>query len=83
MLFGVHLFRCCICKGVISFVTDLRELLLYVNKTNLSTLEAFNFINWGLIDNYVGGVWINEPSFELNEVGQTLHNILHSEGWYN
>ena len=66
-----------------SFVTDLRKLPLYVNKTNLSTLEAFNFINWGLIDNYVGGVWINEPSFELNEVGQTLHNILHSEGWYN
>ena len=66
-----------------SFVTDLKKLPLYVNKTNLSTLEAFNFINWGLIDNYVGGVWINEPSFELNEVGQTLHNILHSEGWYN
>lgn len=66
-----------------SFVFDLRSLPKYVEKNTEDSIEANNYINWGLIDNFVGGFWVNEPSYVLNDIGKTLHQILDSNGWYN
>ena len=64
------------------FVFDLRALPEYVEKNTESSIAANNFINLGLIDNFVGGLWIDKPSYELNETGLALHRILDSNGWY-
>lgn len=64
------------------FVFDLRALPKYVENNTEDSIEANNYINLGLIDSYVGGVWKNEPSYVLNEIGQKLHRILESNGWY-
>lgn len=64
------------------FVFDLRALPEYVEKNTESFIAANNFINLGLIDNFVGGLWIDKPSYELNETGLALHRILDSNGWY-
>lgn len=65
-----------------AFVFDLIALPKYVEKNTADSIVANNLINWGLIDNFVGGFWVDEPSYELNEIGQTLHRILDSNGWY-
>lgn len=65
-----------------SFLFDLKKIPLYIKKTNLYTLEVSNFINWGLIDNYVGGSWRNDELYELNVVGKILYEILDSENWF-
>ena len=64
------------------FVFDLRTLPEYVEKNTESSIAANNYINLGLIDNFVGGLWVDEPSYELNETGLALHRILDSNGWY-
>ncbi len=64
------------------FVFDLRTLPEYVEKNTESSIAANNFINLGLIDNFVGGLWVDEPSYELNETGLALHRILDTNGWY-
>ncbi len=64
------------------FVFDLRTLPEYVEKNTESSIAANNFINLGLIDNFVGGLWVGEPSYELNETGLALHRILDTNGWY-
>lgn len=65
-----------------SFVFDLRVLPKYVKKSTENSIEVNNYINLGLIDNYAGDVWLEDPSYVLNEVGNTLHQILESNGWY-
>lgn len=64
------------------FVFDLRTLPKYAEKNTEDSIEANNYINLGLINNYVGGVWKNEPSYVLNEIGQNLYRILDFNGWY-
>lgn len=64
------------------FVFDLRALPEYVEKNTESSIAANNFINLGLIDNFVGGLWVDEPSYELNKTGLALHRILDTNGWY-
>lgn len=64
------------------FVFDLRTLPEYVEKNTEPSIAANNFINLGLIDNFAGGLWIDKPSYELNETGLALHRILDSNGWY-
>ena len=64
------------------FVFDLRALPKYVENNTEDSIEANNYINLGLIDSYVGGVWKNQPSYVLNDIGQNLHRILESNGWY-
>jgi hypothetical protein len=66
-----------------SFLFDLKKIPLYIKETNFYSLEASNFINWGLIDNYMGGSWLNDASYELNEVGLVLHEILDTENWFD
>lgn len=65
-----------------SFVFELKAMPKYVEKNTEDSIEANSFINLGIIDNYVGGIWKDMPSFELNVVGKTLHKILDSNGWY-
>ena len=59
-----------------SYVDDLCELPKYISSSTEESFAANNYISWGLIDNFVGGYWVNEPSYELNEIGKTLHRIL-------
>ncbi len=67
-----------------AFVFDLCSLSEFV-KPNTNTgdsIEANNFINLGLIDNFVGGVWVDEPTYKLNPIGLKLHQILEKNKWY-
>lgn len=52
------------------------------SKENLRKM-ARNFINLGLIDNYVGGVWKDMPSFQLNNLGHRLYDILNRNNWFD
>ncbi len=66
-----------------AFLYDLRELPKYV-EPNTEEDEAVNeLVNLGLIDNFQGGVWVNEPSYLLNSVGVQLHDILHKNNWFD
>ena len=65
-----------------AFLFDLMSLPEYVETNTEESIEANNFINLGLIDNFVGGYWVDEPSYRLNEVGQILHQILEQNNWY-
>lgn len=66
-----------------SFLIDLKKLPLYINQSNEDSLEASNFINLGLIDNFVGGYWVNTPTWILNDIGKTLYRILKSNKWFD
>lgn len=66
-----------------AFVFDLRALPKYVENNTEESIEANNYINLGLIDNFVGGYWVDEPAYVLNEVGKALHRIMAQNGWYN
>lgn len=66
-----------------SFLQDLKKLPLYKEESKEGTIEASNYINLGLIDNYVGGLWIDEPTWKLNEVGLQLCEILEKESWFD
>lgn len=64
------------------YLKDLKKLPEYVDGSGEDTLEASNFINYGIIDNFVGGVWMSEPLWKLNELGKTLHDILKQNNWF-
>jgi len=66
-----------------SFVHDLKELPNYLDETEEFSIASNEFINLGLIDNEVGGIWKNAPSVKLNEVGEVLCQILSSSGWFD
>lgn len=66
-----------------SFLIDLKKLPFYIEKSNKGSIEVSNFINLGLVDNFVGGHWVDEPTWVLNGIGKTLHNILKSDGWFD
>lgn len=66
-----------------AFVFDLRLLPEYVQGSSESSVAANNLVNWGLIDNNEGGVWQNEPSFQLNEIGMKLYEILNQNNWFS
>ena len=65
-----------------AFVFDLSYLPDFVEPNTNDSIEANNFINLGLIDNFVGGVWKDAPSNQLNQVGLKLHQILEQNKWY-
>lgn len=65
-----------------SFIYDLKTLPLYIKRNEGNPLYANNLINLGLIDNFTGGYWVNEPGYKLNCVGQMLYDILESNGWF-
>lgn len=65
-----------------SFISDLKTLPYFTERNADKFPYANNLINLGLIDNYVGGLWKNEPDYELNCVGKILNSILESNGWF-
>lgn len=66
-----------------AFLYDLLELPKYVKAASDASDAANSFINLGLIDNYEGGVWTNNPSFQLNNVGLKLYDILNKNNWFD
>lgn len=66
-----------------SFLPDLKKLPSYKEQNKEDSIEANNFINLGLIDNYVGGYWLNEPIWELNDIGNQLYEILNQNKWFD
>ena len=64
-----------------SFVDDLRKLKDYINENDEYSVIANNFINLGLMDNYTGGFWKDKSTFQLNEVGKKLYEILNENNW--
>ena len=66
-----------------SFVYDLKTLPEFEEESENEYIEAMNLINLGLIDNYIGGYWKNNPTIQLNETGLMLLDILKSEEWFN
>lgn len=66
-----------------AFVADLKSLGNYIEENECESIEANNFVNLGLINNFIGGVWKDGPSLVLNDIGKLLFQILESEGWFN
>lgn len=66
-----------------SFLLDLKKLPFYKEKNKEDSIEANNFINLGLIDNFVGGIWVDEPSWKLNDIGNQLYEILNQNKWFD
>lgn len=66
-----------------SFLPDLKKLPFYKKQNKEDSIEANNFINLGLIDNFVGGVWVDEPSWQLNNIGNQLYEILNKNKWFD
>jgi hypothetical protein len=66
-----------------SFLLDFKKLPFYKEQNKEDSIEANNFINLGLIDNFVGGVWIDEPSWKLNDIGNQLYEILNQNKWFD
>lgn len=64
------------------FISDLYELPKYVNSYIEDSIAANNFITAGLIDSYVGGTWVETPSYKLNEIGKNLFDILDQNNWF-
>ena len=65
-----------------AFLPDLKRLPDYLEENTDISLEAQSFINLGLIDNFVGGVWKDDESCCLNDTGKLLHDILSESGWF-
>lgn len=65
-----------------AFLPDLKRLPDYLEDNTDISLEAQSFINLGLIDNFVGGIWKDSESCCLNDTGKHLHNILSESGWF-
>lgn len=59
-----------------AFLSDLGELSKYVTVSEESSIAANNFVTLGLIDSYIGGTWVDSPTYELNEVGKILYRII-------
>ena len=66
-----------------AYVRDFYALPNYVDGNDESSIEANNFINYGLINNFIGGIWVNSPSYELNNTGDTLYRILKEYQFFN
>ncbi len=66
-----------------SFLPDLKKLPFYKEQNVEDSIEANNFINLGLINNFVGGIWVDEPSWKLNEIGNQLYEILNQNKWFD
>ena len=66
-----------------AFLYDLLELPKYMKENPNGSNAAYRFINLGLIDNFVGGIWVSEPSFQLNKLGIKLHDILKQNSWFD
>lgn len=66
-----------------TFLDDLQQLPNYKDANEEYTIEANNFVNLGLIDNEMGGSWKNSPTYELNDVGQKLYEILNENHWFD
>lgn len=64
-----------------AFLPDLKSLPDYLEENTNISIEAQSFINLGLIDNFLGGVWTNHESCCLNDTGKLLHDILSESGW--
>lgn len=64
-----------------AFLPDLKRLPDYLEENTDISIEAQSFINLGLIDNFLGGVWTNQESCCLNETGKLLHGLLSESGW--
>lgn len=65
-----------------AFVDDLHQLKDYINENEEYSVIANSFINLGLIDNYTGGFWKDKLTYQLNEVGKKLYEILNENNWY-
>lgn len=65
-----------------AFVYDLEALPKYIEENRENTITTQNFINLGLIDNYLGGTWVDYDKSVLNQVGRKLYEILNSKGWF-
>ena len=65
-----------------AFLPDLKRLPDYLEENTDISLEAQSFINLGLIDNFVGGVWKDDESCCLNDTGKRLHEILSELDWF-
>lgn len=66
-----------------SFLPDLKKLPNYTEKSHEGSVEANNFINLGLIDNSVAGVFVNKPFWQLNDIGNQLYEILNQNKWFD
>lgn len=66
-----------------SFLPDLKKMPFYKEQNKEDSIEANNFINLGLIDNFVGGIWVDEPSWKLNDIGDLLYEILNQNKWFD
>lgn len=64
-----------------AFLPDLKSLSDYLEENTNISIEAQSFINLGLIDNFLGGVWTNHESCCLNDTGKLLHDILSESSW--
>lgn len=64
------------------YLPDLKKLPDYLEESVNETIEVQTFINAGLIDNYVGGIWKDRPTYSLNEIGRKLYGILNESGWF-
>ena len=65
-----------------AFLPDLKRLPDYLEDNTDISLEAQSFINLGLIDNFVGGIWKDAESCCLNDTGKLLHDILSESGLF-
>lgn len=65
-----------------SYIFDLKLLPNYQEENTEQIEEANPLINLGLIDNYVGGVWMDNQSVQLNPIGLKLLRILEKENWF-
>lgn len=65
-----------------AFLPDLKRLPDYLEDNTDISLEAQSFINLGLIDNFVGGIWKDAENCCLNDTGKLLHEILSESGWF-
>ncbi len=65
------------------FISDLRALPQFIEENRENSIEAQSFINLGLIDNNLGGLWQGYPKTVLNGIGKKLYEILQSDNWFN
>lgn len=65
-----------------SFVFDLMQLPNFIEPANEDTITTQNLTNVGLIDNFSGGYWKGNSKISLNEVGESLYNILLKDGYF-
>ena len=65
-----------------AFISDLKALPQFIEENRENSIETQSFINLGLIDNNLGGLWQGYPKTELNGIGKKLYEILNSVGWF-